>query len=242
MGITRKYSDLSRHAQEMYDKEKEMVGKHEHFIEAGNEFMTWLKVSQEKLDRCSEATGDKESLASKSSQLKILESEKKMGEQKVAVALAAAADACKVALETDQEIIEEEVAFLQDEFDMYVNDLVRCKSLLEGGIVKWTDYNELYQEALDWLDKTEVSVQGYNNFQTSLESKKKVLEEFQLKMQSIFDWQKELDVLNKKGQILLENCADSRVSNAVTQLSTKYQALLSLAKEVVRRLELQFQE
>merc|ERR1711962_243900 len=43
--ITRKYSDLSRHAQEMYEKEKEMVGKHEHFIEAGNEFMTWLKVS-----------------------------------------------------------------------------------------------------------------------------------------------------------------------------------------------------
>merc|ERR1712013_832023 len=61
-------------------------------------------------------------------------------------------------------------------------------------------------------------------------------------LQAIFDWQKELDILNKKGQILLENCADSRVSNAITQLSTKYQALLSLAKEVVRRLELHFQE
>ena len=240
--ITRKYSDLSRHAQEMYEKEKEMVSKHELFIDTGNEFMTWLKLSQEKLDKCSEATGDKESLASKSSQLKILDSDKKFGEQKLGEALKSAAEACKVALETDQEIIEEEVAFLQDEFDMYVNDLVRCKSLLEGGIVKWTDYQELYQEALDWLDKTEVSVQGYNNFQTSLEKKKKVLEEFQIKMQSIFDWQKELDVLNKKGQILLENCADSRVSNAVTQLSTKYQALLSLAKEVVRRLELHFQE
>merc|ERR1712173_325308 len=124
--ITRKYSDLSRHAQEMYEKEKEMVSKHELFIDTGNEFMTWLKVSQEKLDRCSEATGDKESLASKSSQLKILDSEKKIGEQKLGVALAAAADACKVALETDQEIIEEEVAFLQDEFDMYANDLLRC--------------------------------------------------------------------------------------------------------------------
>ena len=240
--ITRKYSDLTKHAQEMYEREKEMVVKHENFIDAGNEFMTWLKVSQEKLDKCSEATGDKESLASKSSQLKILDSEKKSGEQKLSVALKAAADACKVALDTDQEIIEEEVAFLQDEFDMYVNDLVRCKSLLEGGIVKWTDYQELYQEALDWLDRTEGSVQGYNKFQTNLTDKRKILEEFQVKLQSIFDWQKELDVLNKKGQTLLENCADSRVSNAVTQLSTKYQALLSLAKEVVRRLELHFQE
>jgi hypothetical protein len=49
-------------------------------------------------------------------------------------------------------------------------------------------------------------------------------------------------MLNRKGQMLLETCADSRVSNAITQLSTKYQALLSLAKEVVRRLEVHFQE
>ena len=67
-------------------------------------------------------------------------------------------------------------------------------------------------------------------------------EEFHLKLQAIFDWRKELDILNKKGQILLENCADSQVSKAITQLSTKYHALLSLAKEVVRRLELHFQE
>ena len=47
----------------------------------------------------------------------------------------AAAEACKIASENDQEIIEEEVAFLQDEFDHYSDDLIRCKSLLEGGIV-----------------------------------------------------------------------------------------------------------
>ena len=240
--ITSKYQDLTRHATEMYEKEKDMVSKHEVFIDAGHEFMTWLKVQQEKLDKCSEPTGDKESLASKSTQLKILESEKKLGQQKLEVALTSAAEACKIALADDQEIIEEEVAFLQDEFEQYTADLGRCKSLLEGGIVKWTDYQELYQEALEWLDKTENSVQGYNNFQSSLQEKRGILEKFQLELQSIFDWQKELDILNKKGQILLENCADSRVSNAITQLSTKYQALLSLAKEVVRRLEIHFQE
>ena len=240
--ITSKYQNLTKHAQEMYEKEKDMVVQHEKFIEAGNDFMTWLKISQEKLDKCSEPTGDKESLASKSTQLKVLDSEKKNGEMKLDAALTAAAEACKIALEDDQLIIEEEVAFLQDEFDQYNGDLARCKGLLEGGIVKWTDYQELYQEALQWLEKTENSVQGYNKYQTSLQEKRSVLEEFQLKLQAIFDWQKELDTLNKKGQSLLENCADSRVSNAITQLSTKYQALLSLAKEVVRSLELHFQE
>ena len=114
----------------MYEKEKEMVAKHEIFLEVGNEFMTWLKVSQEKLDKCSEPTGDKESLASKSSQLKVLDSEKKFGQQKLEEALKAAAQACKIALEDDQEIFEEEVAFLQDEFLQYCDDLKKCKAFL----------------------------------------------------------------------------------------------------------------
>ena len=240
--ITSKYESLSKQAQEMYDKEKEMVEKHEKFMEAGNEFMTWLKLSQEKLDKCSEATGDKESLASKSSQLKVLTAERKIGEEKIEKALRAAAEACRFAWEDDQAIIEEEVAYLQDEYDQYCEDLVRCKSILEGGIVKWTDYQELYQEALEWIDKTEVAVKSFNKSKKTSLEKRTTLEEFQVKLQSIFDWAKELDILNKKGQMLLENCADSRVSNAVTQLTTKYQALLSLAKEVVRRLEIQYQE
>ena len=111
----------------MYEKEKEMVAKHEIFMEAGNEFMTWLKVSQEKLDKCSEPTGDEESLASKSSQLKVLDSEKKVWATKLGEALKAAAETCKIALEDDQEIIEEEVAFLQDEFLQYCDDLKNAR-------------------------------------------------------------------------------------------------------------------
>jgi nesprin-1 len=44
-----------------------------------------------------------------------------------------------------------------------------------------------------------------------------------------------------KAQMLLETCADTRISNAVTQMTTKYNALLSLAKEIMRRLELHYQ-
>lgn len=51
-----------------------------------------------------------------------------------------------------------------------------------------------------------------------------------------------MDRLNVLAQKLLETCADTRVSNAVTQLTTKYNALLSLAKEIMRRLELHYQE
>lgn len=113
---------------------------------------------------------------------------------------------------------------------------------MEVGIVKWTEYQDQYKDALDWLTKTEALVQSYNKLQDSLEEKKNVLEQFQGHLQTLFDWQKELDRLNMLAQKLLETCADTRVSNAVTQLTTKYNALLSLAKEVMRRLELHYQE
>lgn len=58
--------------------------------------------------------------------------------------------------------------------------LNNTKALIEGGIVKWTEYEEQYKEALDWLSKTEKLVQSFNKLQNSLELKKVVLEEFQV--------------------------------------------------------------
>lgn len=108
--------------------------------------------------------------------------------------------------------------------------------------MKWSEYQDKYKEAFSWLTKTEALVQSYNQLQDSLEGKKVVLEKFQGQLQVLFDWQKELDQLNVLAQKLLETCADARVSNPVTQLTTKYNALLSLAKEIMRRLELFYQE
>lgn len=127
-------------------------------------------------------------------------------------------------------------------FNFYRETLKSAKNLLEVGIVKWTEYEDQYSEALEWLTKTETLVQSYNKLQDSLEDKKNVLEEFQGHLQTLFDWQRELDRLNMRAQTLLETCADTRISNAVTQLTTKYNALLSLAKEIMRRLELHYQE
>ena len=110
------------------------------------------------------------------------------------------------------------------------------------GIVKWTEYEDKFRECEEWLMKMDNKVQSYNRLQNKIQEKRLVLEEFQSLLQKIFDWQKTLDLLNMRAQLLLETCADSRVSNAVTQLTTKYNTLLSLAKEVMRRLEMHYQE
>ncbi|KAK2588097.1 hypothetical protein KPH14_004158 [Odynerus spinipes] len=240
--ISIKYKTLSKHAQELYAKQKETVEQHQAFIDSGNEFLQWIRAAKERLSKCSEPTGDKESLASKITQLKVLQCELSEGQKMLERALERGNVACQIANAEDKEIIEEEVALLQDEYDNYVDSLNTTKSLLEEAIVKWTQYEEQFSEAADWLTQTEQLVQSFNKLQDSLEEKKNVLEQFQIHLQTLFDWQKELDRLNMRAQMLVETCADTRISNAVTQLTTKYNALLSLAKEIMRRLELHYQE
>ncbi|CAG9579065.1 unnamed protein product [Danaus chrysippus] len=240
--ITSKYESLSKQAKDLYEKQKETVEQHQVFIDAGTDFVQWIRAAKEKLGKCSDATGDKESLSSKISQLKVLESELPEGQAKLQKALEQGEISCGLADEEDREDIEEEVALMQEEYDTYVEQLHNTKALIEGGIVKWTEYEEQYKEALDWLSKTENLVQSFNKLQNNLEQKKVVLEEFQCHLQTLFDWQAELDKLNMRAQTLLETCSDTRVSNGITQLTTKYNAILSLAKEVMKRLELHYQE
>ncbi|KAL4710682.1 hypothetical protein ACJJTC_003318, partial [Scirpophaga incertulas] len=240
--ITTKYESLSKQAKDLYEKQKETVEQHQSFIDAGSNFVQWIRAAKEKLGKCSDATGDKESLSSKISQLKVLESELPDGQAKLQKALEQGEISCGIADDEDREEIEEEIALMQEEYDTYVEQLNNTKALIEGGIVKWTEYEEQYKEALEWLSKTEKLVQSFNKLQNNLEQKKVVLEEFQGHLQTLFDWQAELDKLNVHAQTLLETCADTRVSNGITQLTTKYNALLSLAKEVMKRLELHYQE
>lgn len=240
--ISNKYESLTKQAKELYEKQKNTIDQYQAFIDSGNDFATWLRNAKERLSKCSEPTGDKQALAEKTHQLKILQSEVPEGQKKLEAALAQGEKACNEAEPEDREIIEQEVALLQEEFDTYVDNLKKTKDYLEMGIVKWSDYQDQYTEALDWLTKTEAVVQSYNKLQENLTQKKVVLEQFQGHLQTLFDWQKTLDHLNMKAQMLLETCSDTRISNAIMQLTTKYNALLTLAKEVMRRLEMHYQE
>lgn len=118
--ISSKYETLSKQAKDLYDKQKEEVDVHQALIDAENDFAQWLRNAKERLSKCSEPTGEKEILSSKISQLTILESEVDEGRKKLEKTLEQGEIACKSAEPEDKEIIEEAMAFLQDEFDHYL--------------------------------------------------------------------------------------------------------------------------
>lgn len=132
--ISNKYQSLSRQAHEIYAKQKQVMDVHQSFIDAGNEFMHWLRAAKEMVNKLSEPTGDRESLSSKVTHVNTkLMTEKALGQQKLEAALEKGEAACKASDEEDREIVEEEVAFLQEEFDNYCEALAKLKESLESG-------------------------------------------------------------------------------------------------------------
>lgn len=118
--ISAKYNSLSKQAKELYTKQKETVEQHQLFIDAGNEFAHWIRNAKENLSKCSEPIGDKETLLSKIVQIQNLENDVPIGQQKLQTALEQANIACSSVAPSDREMIEEEVAMMQTEFDNYV--------------------------------------------------------------------------------------------------------------------------
>lgn len=240
--ISSKYETLTKQAKELFAKQKDAVDKMQAFLDAGNDFAQWIRNAKEEINKCSESTGDKDSLISKLAQLKALENDIPTGQEKLQKALEQANIAIRGATDEDQEQIEEEVALVQGEFDNYVDVVKLSKKQLELGITKWTEFDKRQEEAFKWLNEKEGIVQSFNKLQHNLEEKRVALEKFQALLQTLFDWQRDLDDLNISAQTLLDICADTRISNTVTQLTTKYNAILSLSKEIMKRLEVHYQE
>ncbi|KAI4462171.1 muscle-specific protein [Holotrichia oblita] len=101
--ISTKYETLSKQAKELYAKQKETVEQHQAFVDAVNDFMQWIRIEKEKLSKCAEPTGDKESLSSKLSQLKVLLNEQPIGQVKLEHALEQGDMACQCADEEDRD-------------------------------------------------------------------------------------------------------------------------------------------
>jgi nesprin-1 len=240
--ISSKYETLTKQAKELFAKQKDAVEKMQAFLDAGNDFAQWIRNAKEEINKCSESTGDKESLISKLAQLKALENDIPTGQEKLQKTLEQANIAIQDANTEDREQIEEEVALVQGEFDNYVAVVKHSKKQLELGITKWTEFDKKQDEAFKWLNEKEGIVQSFNKLQNNLEEKRIALEKFQTLLQTLFDWQRDLDDLNIGAQTLLDICADTRISNIVTQLTTKYNTILSMSKEIIKRLEVHYQE
>ena len=225
-----------------------MVKKHEEFMTAGHEFMAWLKSINDKLDKIGslDAASQSDDHSSKLTSLKIIESDNDVtGGEKLAYALKKAGEACGIALEDDKYIVEEEVAFLQDEYDKFNEKLVKTKTSLERSIVQWKDYREMLDGCLRNLDKTRSVVESYKDTKApNVDVKKITVDKFRQEMSKITEWQRRVESLNAKSQALVAASsvsAGAKIQGEMALVSKGYDGVVNNAKNVLKKLEQNYQ-
>ncbi|XP_013784499.1 nesprin-1-like, partial [Limulus polyphemus] len=241
--IADKYHSLVQQAREYMGEQKTQMDIYQQFVDACSEFGRWLNTAKEKLSKCAQPSGDKEVLKGKTSKIKVLQAEQDEGLQKLNHALELS-EQTKQQLEeqAEKDVIDMDVKRIEEEYKQFKANVDEMKSSIDVGMVKWNEYEEQFKKCSKWVEETEPLLQSFLTLQADLIKKRARLEEFQGHLQTIFDWQAEFDKLNVRAQLLLETYSDSSISNAFTQLSSKYSNLLSLSKEVMHKLEQHFQE
>ncbi|KAL1429843.1 hypothetical protein MTO96_015704 [Rhipicephalus appendiculatus] len=229
--ISGKYNNLAGSVKEFLRQQKSVMGHLQEFMDACANLSSWLEQAQEKLNKCAEPSGDRNELRSKHGTLKVLEAEQEEGQKRLQLMLALAETARGfMEDEVEQQHVDQEAGQLVKAVAEFEERMAQVKTALDVGLVKWDEYEEQFRRCQDWLNQHEPQVRSFQQLQPDLESKRVKLEEFQVLLQTVFEWQSEFDTLNLKAQLLLETYSDSSICNQFTQLSARYTSLLSLAK------------
>ncbi|CAH1803091.1 unnamed protein product, partial [Owenia fusiformis] len=127
--------------------------------------------------------------------------------------------------------INTDIKVITSDFGVYIEEIRQGKLVLELCLGRWEDFDSLKEDFSSWMKATQQFLKGELSVETSLQEKRDQLLKYQTKHEEILKKQGDLDNISGKAQGLLQT------SHTITQLTTNYQALISMSKEILRKLE-----
>ena len=128
-----------------------------------------------------------------------------------------------------QNKVENELHTSQVEYDEWKKQLNEAEITLDKCLTLSDSFDDLYESLSRWIGERDAMLKMEVLLLSSLEEKSRKLQNVQVLMQEIVGKQAQLDEVNVQVQQLMQIHTDLRVSHKVAQLSTRYQALITLA-------------
>ncbi|KAK0046935.1 nesprin-1, partial [Biomphalaria pfeifferi] len=238
--IQSRYVSVKEQAKDLLAKSEQNVAHHQDFLDSCNSFASWLRTAFEKLTTCSDTYGEKSAIESKIDWAKSLLADLHEGSQRLAHAVRAGEATLPTTSASGQTKIRQEIQAMNREFEEFRVQLMQSQSDLEICLTRWDEFEHSYQEFGNWLRETEVLLRSELNLKSTLEEKKQHWEEYQLHFEDAISHQSSLDKVSEKAQALLLTNADAKTSHAITQLTTRYHGIISLAKDITSNLEVYY--
>ena len=139
----------------------------------------WLKLMQERLQMCTEFSGDKHSIGNKLERVQDLQMSKPDGASKVQTCVEHAESTCRHTGAPGRQTIQAEVDSLRQDWERYEDDLSATRGHLEVALQQWEEYEDTYERLSQWLRDAEKRAKDFNLVST-LEEKRAQVKKYQV--------------------------------------------------------------
>ncbi|ESO86156.1 hypothetical protein LOTGIDRAFT_167389 [Lottia gigantea] len=231
--LATKYNTLKEQAKDLLARNEQYVANHQDFLDACNNFNSWLRTAREKHATCSDTFGEKTSIESKIERSKSLMASLNEGAHRLAQANKAGEATLTSTSPSGQTKIRQELQAMNKEFEEYRNQLLHSQAELDNCHSRWEDFEHSYIDFNNWLKETESILRAEMEYKSTVEEKKQQWTQYQYHLDEVLSHQTSLDDVSEKAQALLQTNADAKTSHAITQLTTRYQSIIALAKDLV---------
>ncbi|XP_076463745.1 nesprin-1-like isoform X2 [Babylonia areolata] len=236
-GVMARYNAVKEQAKELLAKNEQYVAQHQMFHDCCNSFINWLRTAVEKMATCSDTYGEKSAIETKLDRAKTLLHSLEEGNQRLDQATMAGETTLPSTSASGQTKIRQELQIMARDFEDFRTHLVEAQQDLETCLSRWDEYEESYQQFSAWLREAEIQLRAETEHTATVEEKKRRWNDCQGQLEELVSQQSSLDVVSEKAQVLLQTNADAKTSHAITQLNTRYQAVIALAKDLCNSLE-----
>ncbi|RUS81756.1 hypothetical protein EGW08_010510, partial [Elysia chlorotica] len=235
--VQSRYISVKEQAKDLLSRCEQNVAHHQDFHDSVNSFASWLRTDIEKLTTCSDTYGEKSAIETKIERAKSLVANLTEGSQRLSYATKAGETTLPSTSASGQTKIRQQLQAINKDFEDFRVQLVQAQSELETCLRRWDEFEESHHEFGNWLRETEVLLRSELDTKATVEEKKQHWEEYQLHLEDAISHQSSLDRVSERAQALLLTNADAKTSHAITQLTTRYNGVISLAKDITSSLE-----
>ncbi|KAJ8309205.1 hypothetical protein KUTeg_014079 [Tegillarca granosa] len=233
--LHKKYEKLCTTSKDTLDKFEHNVKDHQQYQDMYQDCQDWLNSSREKVEACSDTSGDKLSLQNKLERLKEYAQKVGDGEKKLKLTKDLCEKTARNSSQGGREVLKREIDHLQSEWEDYLARIQQAEEDLETALLQWGDFETKFESCAAWLKDMEQQVKNYE-LKSTLKDKLAQVEKFRLytrkkQREEILSHQPEIDRFTDDAQNLMHTSADVRLSTQVSQLTNRYRGLLSLVKD-----------
>ncbi|KAL3268199.1 hypothetical protein HHI36_007324 [Cryptolaemus montrouzieri] len=233
--IKQLFVNIVNKSEELLNNLDGCVKKHIDFHDSLAAFKEWLRGIREKLQEYNETLGEKPDIEKKISAITTAKSRNQQeGQQLLEKIKEKLISAAKSTAPAGVDTMKAELQEAYSSFEEYLTEIDKCLARQNSFLLEWKNFDKNLDELTKWCKSREVILRE-QPLQDTLDEKITKCKHFQDERDAVSTKEVQIDQFVDLAHSLAQSSRVQKIQPLVAQLSTKYQQLLSLAKDVVNR-------